>query len=172
MHRTDNSQFLLFIELPANKKRFNPINDGLTRIMHMALKYSEKGHADYSDMNSNGIFTKTNKGYRGVHYTECGEHSSNQEYLLENGMITNSLAPFYLMYYRNSIPFTEMKKTILLYLFYLLRGNQKILNFIRRNLPFVVWFLFFRYWGIYKLLPYRKPMQWPEYDDDDDEIME
>lgn len=66
MHRTDNSRFLLFVELPANKKWLNPINDGLTKIMHITLKYSEKGLADYSDLNSKGSFTKTNKGYRGV----------------------------------------------------------------------------------------------------------
>jgi hypothetical protein len=169
MHRTDNSRFLLFIELPANKKRLNPINDGLTRIMHIALKYSEKGLSDYKDVDSNGIFKRTNRGYMGVHYTECGEHSSNLEYLLENGMITNSLAPFYLAYYRNRIPFNEIKKTIRLYLFYHLDENQAVLNFINRYLPFILWFLLIRYWVIYKLLPYRKPLQWCDYDDDDDD---
>lgn len=172
MHRTDTSRFLLFIELPANKKRLNPINDGFTRMMQITLNYSEKGLADYSDLNSKGCFTKTNKGYRGVHYTECGEHSSNQEYLLENGMITNSLAPFYLAYYRNSIPFNEIKKTIRLYLFYHLGRNQIVLNFINRYLPFILWFLLIRYWVIYKLLPYRKYLSLTCYFDDDDEIME
>jgi hypothetical protein len=172
MHRTDNSRFLLFIELSANKKRLNPINDGLTRIMQITLNYSVKGLADYSDLNSKGYFTKTNKGYRGVHFTECGEHSTNQEYLLENGMITNSLAPFYLMYYRNSIPLSEMKKVIRLYLSYQLGGNQKILNFTFRFLPFISWFLLIRYWGIFKLIPNRKYLSLSYYFDDDDGIME
>lgn len=88
-------------------------------------------------------------------------------------MITNSLAPFYLMYYRNSIPVSEIKKTIRLYLFYQVGGNQKILNFINRYLPFIAWFLLLRYWGIYKLFSNRKYFSMSYYfDDEDDEIMD
>jgi hypothetical protein len=57
-------------------------------------------------------------GYKGTHRTECGERSSNTDHLLENGMITNSLAPFYLKWYRYSIPETEMKKVLQLKEFY------------------------------------------------------
>jgi hypothetical protein len=50
--------------------------------------------------------------------TECGERSSNKDYLLENGMITNSLASFYLRWYRFDIPEIEMNKVHELVKFY------------------------------------------------------
>ena len=94
----------------------------------MALSKSVKGSGHYSslsDMGDGYDFKRTNgsimrvpsfaKGgrYKGVHRTECGERSDSCDFLLENGMITNSLAP-----YRYSIPETEMKKVYELAEFY------------------------------------------------------
>ena len=115
MHRVDESRFLLYIEPKAVNKRHKPVNDELSMIMQYALTYSKKGLANYSDLKSLGKFNGTGKRYQGVHITACGEHSTNQDYLLENGMITNSLAYFYLRYYRTSIPGKEIKKIIRLF---------------------------------------------------------
>ena len=117
MHREDNSKYLLYIEPKKEDKLSFPINDDLTSLMEMALSKSEQGVARYDDKNDNGTFRRS-VGYKGVHYTECGERSSNKDFLLENGMITNSLATFYLRWYRYSIPESEMNKVLELQKFY------------------------------------------------------
>lgn len=102
--------------------------------MEYALSKAVKGTSRYHNLSDDGDgfeFTQQNgltriwpsfndkgKGYMGSHNTECGERSDNYDYLLENGMITNSLAPFYLKWYRYSIPESEMKKVNELYKFY------------------------------------------------------
>ena len=132
MHREDNSKYLLYIEPKAVDKLQEPINDELTQMMERALTKSKKGAANYSqledkgdgyDWNYNGQIRRVpsfreGTAYRGTHRTECGERSSNCDYLLENGMITNSLAPFYLRWYRYSIPESEMNKVKQLMEFY------------------------------------------------------
>ena len=132
MHREDSSKYLLYIEPKAVDKLKEPINDDLSQMMETALSKSKKGAASYSkledmgdgyDWTHNGQTKKVSSfregtAYRGSHRTECGERSSNCDFLLENGMITNSLAPFYLKWYRYSIPETEMKKVLELQKFY------------------------------------------------------
>ncbi len=132
MHREDNSKYLLYIEPSAQDKLKEPINDELTQLMEMALSKAERGTANYSNLQDLGDGTdwthkdktyrvtsfRGGSGYKGFHRTECGERSSNTDYLLENGMITNSLAPFYLKWYRYSIPETEMRKVLQLKEFY------------------------------------------------------
>jgi hypothetical protein len=132
MHREDSSKYLLYIEPKKEDKLGEPINDELTQMMEMALSKSRKGAARYSKLEDMGDgYNWTHNGqtkrvpsfregtaYKGFHGTECGERSSNCDFLLENGMITNSLAPFYLKWYRYSIPETEMKKVLELQKFY------------------------------------------------------
>jgi hypothetical protein len=132
MHREDNSKYLLYIEPMKGDKLNEPINDELTKMMEEALSKSKKGAASYcklEDMgdgyywNYNGQSKRApsfreGTAYRGTHRTECGEGSSNCDFLLENGMITNSLSTFYLKWYRYSIPETEMKKVLELQKFY------------------------------------------------------
>lgn len=132
MHREDNSKYLLYIEPSANDKVKEPINDELVQIMELALSKAKVGTASYSkleDMGDGYEFEWNNQkrlvpsfreggAYKGFHGTQCGERSSNRDYLLENGMITNSLAPFYLKWYRYSIPESEMKKVEQLINFY------------------------------------------------------
>ena len=117
MHREDNTKYLLYIEPKDSDKLKDPIDDELTKMMEMALEKSQKGVAQYSDKSDVGKF-RGGSGYKGAHRTECGERSTNNDYLLENGMITNSLAPFYLKWYRYSIPETEMKKVLELQEYY------------------------------------------------------
>ena len=134
MHRADNSKYLLYIEPKAKEKLQEPINDELTVLMEWALTKAKQGASHYHRLEDKGdgfdasllvhgqirrvaSFTEGNY-FRGWHQTECGERSTNCDYLLENGMITNSLAPFYLRWYRNSIPESEMKKVKQLMEFY------------------------------------------------------
>lgn len=117
MHRIDNSKYLLYIEPKVEEKLSTPIDDKLTQLMEMAIGKSEIGTALYSKLDDNGTF-RGGPGYRGFHSTKCGMRSSNKDYKLENGMITNSLAPFYLKWYRYSIPESEMNKVIELQSFY------------------------------------------------------
>jgi hypothetical protein len=117
MHREDNTKFLLYIEPKAKDKLDQPIDDDLTNLMEMALSKAKKGSANYSQAGSEARFSPGG-AWRGSHQTECGERSNNCDYLLENGMVTNSLAPFYLRWYRYSIPESEMKKVYELKRFY------------------------------------------------------
>ena len=117
MHREDNSKYLLFIEPKASEKLKEPINDDLTKMMEMALSKAKEGVSGYSTISDKGKF-REHCAYKGTHHTECGQRSSNCDYLLENGMIANSLAPFYLKWYRYSIPETEMEKVLELEKFY------------------------------------------------------
>lgn len=109
MHRDDRSKFILYIEPKKEDKLKEPIEDNLTKLMEMALSKSEEGTGSYSDTTGEARF-RSGSGYKGMHRTECGQVSSNKDYLLENGMITNSLAPFYLRWYRYSIPESDMIK--------------------------------------------------------------
>jgi hypothetical protein len=109
MHRDDNSKFLLYIEPPLDKKTTLPVVDEYVTVLRMAIQDGKEGVANYSSVDDEPTF-KAGVGYRGVHTTECGEMSNNHDYLLENGMITNSLGPYYLMYYREAIPESDLKK--------------------------------------------------------------
>jgi hypothetical protein len=117
MHRDDTTKFLLYIEPPASEKLPEPINDELTQVIEYALSKADEGTANYSSKTDDPKF-RPGAGYKGSHRTECGERSANKDYLLENGMITNSLAPFYVKYYRYSIPESDMTKLMELSEFY------------------------------------------------------
>lgn len=116
MHRIDNSRFLLYIEPPKTEKLEIPVIDETTEIMETVFKNAILGVGNYYEIDKPEIFqTGLNEDghpihYWGFHITDCGEWSSGVDYLLFNNMITNSLCVFYLKYYRNSIPQSEMDK--------------------------------------------------------------
>ncbi len=118
MHRDDTSKYLLYIEPKASEKLKSPIEDELTQLMEMALSKAISGGADYDGKEMDGSSFRSGTGWRGTHRTACGEGSSNHDYKLENGMITNSLAPFYVKWYRYSIPENDMNKLEQLKQFY------------------------------------------------------
>jgi hypothetical protein len=118
MHREDNSNYLLFIEPSAEDKLKVPINDELTDLMEMALSKAKEGVSNYSSLEDKKGTFRQGSGFKGRHTTDCGVRSSNIDYLLENGMITNSLATFYLRWYRYSIPNNEMLKVLKLKEYY------------------------------------------------------
>lgn len=111
LHRIDNSRFLLYIEPSSIQKSEHPIDDEIVKIVTDCFNKAKIGTADYSNLESNGSFTECD-GWRGRHTTDCGERSECHDYLLGNGMITNSLCVFYLRYYRDAIPGSEMQKVI------------------------------------------------------------
>jgi|TARA_R110000851_G_scaffold56073_4_gene131235 hypothetical protein len=110
MHREDKSLYLLYIEPAKSQKSKKPVEDELVSLMELALLESKSGTAHYSNLDDDGSTFRGGSGYRGCHTVDCGERSGNKDYQLKNGMITNSLAPFYLRWYRDAIPATEMNK--------------------------------------------------------------
>lgn len=121
MHRVDNSKFLLYLEFKAVDKAQIPINDEIVEVLTLALKRAKSGAANYSNLEAEPTFHE-GSGFRGIHITECHQYSDNHDFLLENGMITNSLAPYYLQYYRHMIPQSEMDKVNQLVKFYFEKG--------------------------------------------------
>jgi hypothetical protein len=117
MQRIDNTCFLLFIEPKKEEKLEIPLDDELSQIMKVALTEAKRGKSNYSKMNEMPYFFEC-RGYKGYHGTDCGERSFPADYLLKNGMITNSLAVFYLRYYRNAIPESEMEKVMKVVTYY------------------------------------------------------
>lgn len=99
-----NDKGLLFIE-PKNFASREPIIDAFTKKMTAALrKFTEKGSMYRDGTFEPGMATK------GWHTCECGAGSHNVDYLLVNGMATNSLCIHYLAFHRDEIPESELEK--------------------------------------------------------------
>lgn len=109
MHREDNSRFVLYIEPRKEEKLTEPVDDELTRKLKKAFAQAIEGSANYSRVGEPERFSEGN-GYRGWHNAEPGVNSDNHDYLLPNGLITNSLCIHYVRWYRNSIPACDMLK--------------------------------------------------------------
>lgn len=117
MHREDNSRFLLFIEPKKEQFQSIPAYSKYVAVLEDALAKAKKGISNYSNPGEPERFSE-GAAYRGVHYTPCGQTSDNVDYLLENGMITNSLAAYYLLHYPTAIPASDLQKLEQLYNFY------------------------------------------------------
>jgi len=108
MNRNDKSKFLLYLE-PKNPKSTEPINDEYTETMQRAFDMSIPGTANYSSVGDTERHM-VGGAYRGVHHCSCGETSGNKDYLLSNGMITNTLCVHYLQYHRDEICDNDWEK--------------------------------------------------------------
>jgi len=94
-----------------------PIEDELTDL----LKQHFYSSIDQGIVNNKGEFDPGN-GYMGVHTCTgciceplmCSVESDAQEYLMANGMITNSLCIHYVQCHRHEIPDSEMTKLLAL----------------------------------------------------------
>lgn len=53
---------------------------------------------------------KTRNRFRGFHVCRCGIPSDNAEWILPDGVITNSLLVHYVARHRNEIPVSELAK--------------------------------------------------------------
>ena len=113
MHRTDNKWFLLFIEPKKEEKLTSLVDNEWTQLMEEVFnrKDTKAGVSDcsYTKDKETANFT-IGAATKGWHTTPCGKYSSNQDYLLFNGMIVNSLCVFYLQWYYDSIPESEWIK--------------------------------------------------------------
>ena len=99
MIRMEN-KYLLMIEPDREvKPSLEPVKDELTEKTAYILSKAEK--SKYS--------------YRGFHITQCGKISDNYDWILPNGMITHSLALYYIEHYRPFIPKEEIDKIEYLY---------------------------------------------------------
>ncbi|MBX2840709.1 MAG: hypothetical protein KTR26_02985 [Flammeovirgaceae bacterium] len=129
MVATDNPHFLLFIEPGIEEKLNEPVIDGWVDLMKFSFANAKKGCGGMRNAKLEFI---EGGFYRGVHSTECGQDSKCYDYLLENGMVTNSLAKLYLIWYRNSITESELLKLEELKKFYsydfelIFKGERKI----------------------------------------------
>ena len=113
MHREDNSMYLLYIEPDPKTKAIEPVEDEITEVLERALELAISGTANYSTIEPHDeiVFFRKGNGYKGWHSVGDGEgNSSNKDYLLPGGYITNSLAPYYARYYRSAIPKQDLKK--------------------------------------------------------------
>ena len=98
-----NNKGLLFIE-PKNPASAEPVVDDLTRRMAAALNDGVGGTGmSQADFRPGG-------GWRGWHTCVCGACSSNQNYLLQDGQVTNSLCVHYLAFHRDEVPESELQK--------------------------------------------------------------
>jgi len=85
-------KYLLFIE--PKKKGLEPkVGGRKVRLLKKLLKGSQYGQP-----------------YKGWHECSCGERSSNQDIVLKDGTITNSLALHYLWFHRSEVPPSELAK--------------------------------------------------------------
>lgn len=113
MHREDNSLYFLYIEPRKEEKNTIAIDDVITKTIEQAIRVAPSGSSRYSKLDDLGTFF-SDSAFRGMHTTDCDEMSTNRDYQLKTGHITNSLAPFYLRWYRHVIPTSEMKKLIVI----------------------------------------------------------
>lgn len=109
MHREDNSKYLLYIEFNPSDKGSFAVEDDLTECIDEMMKLAKEGSSGYNNKDDEGTF-RDGGGWRGIHGNSDGSKSTNKDYLLPNGLITNSLAPYYVRWYRYAIPETEKVK--------------------------------------------------------------
>jgi hypothetical protein len=74
---------------------------------------SEKPIEDELSRKVDFIFSKckpSTYASAGTHKTRCGKYSDNVDWILPNGIITNSLCKYYIKFYREYIPSSEIDK--------------------------------------------------------------
>ena len=109
---TENPFALLYIE-PNPKHRHPAIDDDLVSFINALLvanKSTISGLWYYGDKNSKLEDFVSGDGWKGLHYVDDFMTSSNRDYKLEAGFVTNSCAAYYLKHYRNQIPQSEIEK--------------------------------------------------------------
>ena len=112
MHREDNTKYLLYIEPKVSDKLKEPINDDLTKMMEVALSKSQEGVARYSDTSDSGSFQK-GSGYKGSHSTECGQRSSNKDYIVDERVFNKEDYPDFINWYIKNINWCDLPSHIM-----------------------------------------------------------
>jgi hypothetical protein len=101
----DDPQALLYIE-PQNPPSAEPLVDEYTRHMTGLLDAHENTGCYMS-----GRFYP-HDAFRGWHTCSCGVWSTNVDYLLPGGLITNSLAVHYLAFHRDEVPTVMLERVM------------------------------------------------------------
>jgi hypothetical protein len=102
-----NNDLLLYIE-PKTDPSVMPVIDALTCSMVHALRKAKEGSVNY--WTEPPYTFEEGNGYKGWHRCSCGVTSSNKDYQLPGGEMTNSLAIHYLAYHRNEISEEQLKR--------------------------------------------------------------
>lgn len=110
MVRDDKSKFLLYIEPVLEQKNGIAINDEYTTLFRLALSEAKLGKSNFKDTSGNPVEFKKGNKHRGTHKCCDGIESSQQDYLLPTGLITNSLCIHYIMFYRQAITKNDWDK--------------------------------------------------------------
>jgi len=98
MHNLADNYVLMIEPDKEGEPSIKPLEDNLTLVMDKLMD----------------MCTFHNIRYKGTHRTKCGKVSDNKDYVLPGGQITNSLATYYIRYYRPYIPHSEIEKIKLL----------------------------------------------------------
>lgn len=93
---------LLYME-PRRAPSEQPLIDQLTTNMAGALRQAETGMLLNGRFYS-GVYSK------GFHLCSCGARSSNKDYRLQNGEVTNSLATHYLAWHREEVSPVQLEQ--------------------------------------------------------------
>lgn len=93
-----------FIEPGIEQRTIMPIEDEITSLVEMALKESAKGCYYSMEKFIEG------SGWKGWHVNCDGQKSSNKDYKLKNGMVTNSLIVHYFKWFRPAIDADEYSR--------------------------------------------------------------
>lgn len=131
MHRNDDSNYFLYIEPILEEKSIIPIYDDYTSAVSWAFIESTPGAIyGYSDLDSNGDRRDfhIDASWRGVHENCDGHRSTNHDYLLKNGYITNSLCVHYVTWFRTSIIGHNLEKLEKLKLWWSLYHTRDSIN--------------------------------------------
>jgi hypothetical protein len=95
----------------------SPANDELVEKIDFIMSVTYKGEGDAKKMGFNEDVGWGSHQYFGYHTTRCGKTSSAQDWYIptKKGVWTNSLAAYYVKYYRNNIPQVEIDKIEAIY---------------------------------------------------------
>lgn len=112
MHRNDNSNYFLYIEPSLEEKSSEPIDDVYTEAVQWALSNSLVGLFGSGTLNDRGDakYFSVGNGWRGCHINCDGERSTNHDYLLDIGFITNSLCDHYTRWFRTAVDGPNLAK--------------------------------------------------------------
>lgn len=102
--------FFLYLEPTIEEKNGAALNDEYTALMRMALQDAKLGKSNFKEPGLPEPTFKIGGKHRGTYKNCDGVESSQQDFLLRNGMITNSLCVHYLMWFRMAIPKTDWDK--------------------------------------------------------------
>lgn len=105
-----DSKYLLYMEPKRESRSKRGVNDEWTQFVEDLLEDGIAGKSKYDDPQDLGTFKEDSKWGGARHECEDGQKSDNYDYLLIGGYITNSLAAYYMRWYRKEITESDWQK--------------------------------------------------------------